>query len=71
MAVAVEALSPEDALALFLGAPDAPGGPPRPVAPGAPADLVLLHAPLAEALATPSSAHVRLTLVDGVLLTDA
>jgi predicted amidohydrolase YtcJ len=60
-----EALPPERALALFLGAPDAPGGPPRRVTPGAPADLCLLHVPLAVALAGPSSAHVRRAFVAG------
>jgi predicted amidohydrolase YtcJ len=37
-----EALTPERALALFTSAPEAPGGPPRRVVPGAPADLCLL-----------------------------
>lgn len=37
-----EALSASQALALFTGAPAAPGGPPRPVAPGVAADLCLL-----------------------------
>ncbi len=40
-----EALSPERALALFTSPAHAPGGPPRRVVAGAPADLCLLDAP--------------------------
>jgi predicted amidohydrolase YtcJ len=40
-----ESLAPERALALFTTRPHAPGGPPRRVAAGAPADLVLLDRP--------------------------
>jgi predicted amidohydrolase YtcJ len=40
-----EAVSPERALALFTSAPDAPGGAPRRVTPGAVADLCLLDRP--------------------------
>jgi len=46
-----EAVPPRTALALFLGPADRPGGPPRRVVPGAPADLALLRAPLADAIA--------------------
>jgi predicted amidohydrolase YtcJ len=41
-----EALSPDQALALYLGAPENPGGPPRRIEVGATADLCLLDRPL-------------------------
>ncbi|HEX2485312.1 MAG TPA: amidohydrolase family protein [Myxococcota bacterium] len=44
-----EALTPERALALFTTAPDDPGGAPRRVAAGAPADLCLLDRPWKQA----------------------
>jgi predicted amidohydrolase YtcJ len=53
------------ALAMFLGPLDAPGGSPRRVALGAPADLCLLDRPLATALAEPSADHVALTVIGG------
>jgi predicted amidohydrolase YtcJ len=60
-----EAVTPGRALDLFLGAPHAPGGPPRRVVPGAAADLCLLDRPLDAALADPSSAHVARTIRRG------
>ncbi|MHC5257814.1 amidohydrolase family protein [Streptomyces sp. UC4497] len=60
-----EALRPRAALGLFLGAPLTPGGPPRAVAPGARADLCLLHVPLKEALRELSADRVRAAFVDG------
>ncbi|WP_068875521.1 MULTISPECIES: amidohydrolase family protein [unclassified Phenylobacterium] len=54
------------ALALYLDEPAAPGRVARRVAPGAPADLCLLDAPLAQVLCAPSAARVRATLVGGV-----
>jgi len=56
-----ERLPPERALDLFLGPPEAPGGPPRRVAPGAPADLVFLDRPWAEARRAPHRDHVVAT----------
>ena len=53
------------ALDLFLGPLASPGGPPRRVEPGAPADLCLLHAPLAEVLEEPAASAVRTTFVAG------
>ncbi|MBV8981891.1 MAG: amidohydrolase family protein [Acidimicrobiia bacterium] len=50
------------ALDKFLGDPRRPGGPPRRVEEGAPADLVLLEAPLADVLAEPSAERVRATV---------
>jgi predicted amidohydrolase YtcJ len=61
-----EAIAPERALALFLTAPEAPGGMLRRVTVGAPADLCLLDAPLSRVLEEPSSSHVALTFHDGV-----
>lgn len=63
-----EAVPPAVALAGFLGDPARPGGPPRRVQPGAPADLVLLDRPLAAALAEPTAAAVRATWIDGHLV---
>jgi hypothetical protein len=53
------------ALSLYLGDPTDPGGPPRRVTTGAPADLCLLDAPLRDVLAAPSAGRVRATLVGG------
>ncbi|MCW2608445.1 MAG: amidohydrolase 3, partial [Frankiales bacterium] len=50
------------ALAGLLSPLDDPGGAPRRVRPGAPADLVLLSVPLAEALAEPDAGLVRLVV---------
>lgn len=44
-----EGVTPEQALALFLAPLDDPGGPPRRLAPGAPAELCVLDRPWAEA----------------------
>jgi len=44
-----EALTPEEALALFTAPLEAPGSAPPPLAPGAPADLCLLRVPWSEA----------------------
>jgi predicted amidohydrolase YtcJ len=56
-----EAVTAARALAAYLDG--------RTVAPGQPADLVLLHVPLAEALAHPDATHVRLTLIAGEVQT--
>jgi hypothetical protein len=60
-----ERVAPRAALDLFLGPLDAPGGPPRRVVAGTPADLCLLHRPLAEVLAEPDAAAVRMSMVGG------
>ena len=60
-----EAMAARRALDLFLSAPHAPGGPPRRVVPGAPADLCVLATPLGVALSDPASAEVAATIVDG------
>ncbi len=63
-----EALSPERALALFTTPADAPGGAPRRIAPGAPADLCLLDRPWARARDALTSDAVAATLAAGRLL---
>jgi predicted amidohydrolase YtcJ len=60
-----ETISARRALDLYLGHPKRPGGPPRRVAVGAPADLCLLDRPLVDALAAPSAQHVRRTWIAG------
>lgn len=62
---AEERLDPGWALKLFLTSPDDPGGLPRRVAVGQPADLCLLRLPLDAALEEPSSAHVAATFLSG------
>ncbi|MCE3554887.1 amidohydrolase family protein [Pseudonocardia sp. RS11V-5] len=60
-----EALDARQALAGYLAPPDDPGGGPRRIVPGTLADLVLLHCPLAPALAAPSAVRVRGTVIGG------
>ncbi|GAA1866854.1 amidohydrolase family protein [Pseudonocardia ailaonensis] len=59
-----EALTPTTALGALLA--PTPGAAPRALRPGTPADLVLLHTPLAEALRAPDHGLVRTTFVAGV-----
>jgi len=66
-----ERLAPERALALFLGALEDPGGAPRRVARGVPADLCLLDRPWRNAREELSSAHVRATWCAGRLVHEA
>jgi predicted amidohydrolase YtcJ len=61
-------LAPLDALQLFLTPLERPGGVPRRVVVGMPADLCLLDRPLTTALAAPSSRHVRLVLRGGAVI---
>jgi predicted amidohydrolase YtcJ len=63
-----EALSPERALALFTTPPEAPGGPPRRIAPGARADLCLLDRPWARARNALASEMVVATIGAGEVL---
>jgi predicted amidohydrolase YtcJ len=65
---AAERVGGETALGLYLGALAAPGGPPRRIAVGEPADLCLLKTPRAIALAAPSAEVVRATIIDGVIV---
>lgn len=62
-----EAISTRRALDLFLGPPHRPGGPPRRLRPGSPADLCVLDAPLDDALTEPESRHVAATIITGSL----
>jgi len=63
-----ERLPPERALALFTSPAEAPGGAPRRVAIGAPADLCLLARPWAEARTRLDAADVCATLCAGALV---
>jgi predicted amidohydrolase YtcJ len=62
-----ERLDPRAALDLFLTPLDDPGGAPRRVRPGAPADLVLLDGPIDRVLRPPSADAVVATIVGGAL----
>jgi len=62
-----ERISPEAALALYLGRPSDPGGAARRLAVGEPADLCLLRVPLRAALAELRCELVRATLLRGEL----
>ena len=60
-----ERVTAADALHAYLGPPDHPGGPPRRVAVGEPADLVVLQQPLAVTVAEPRATRVRATFIAG------
>lgn len=62
---AAETLSPEAALALFMGALRTPGGPPRGVNAGEPADLCLLDRPWAQARRNLAAVRVAATIKGG------
>ena len=62
---AAERVDVATALAGYLSGPAQPGGPPRTVEIGAPADLVLLATGWRDALAAPSADLVRRTLIGG------
>src|SRR5262249_51880725 len=66
---ATEALTRGRALALFLGPYDAPGGLPRRVGVGAPADLCLLRVPMRDALDALDASLVAMTFRAGTPLT--
>ncbi|MGQ0432150.1 MAG: amidohydrolase family protein [Microthrixaceae bacterium] len=66
-----EAVDAATALRLFLGGAHDPGGPPRTVAVGEPADLCLLDRPLADALQRLSADDVAATVCAGQLVYDA
>lgn len=65
-----ERVTTHAALVGYLTPPLDPGGRPRTVSPGQPADLCLLHVPLEEAMRRPSREHVRATVFGGEFLTD-
>jgi predicted amidohydrolase YtcJ len=60
-----EAVAPRSALELFMSGPHEPGGPPRRVQVGAPADLCLLATPLETALAEMHAGLVATTIIGG------
>jgi predicted amidohydrolase YtcJ len=60
-----ERISARQALDMFLTPLDQPGGPPRAMHVGAPADLCLLAEPLHQVLKDPAAAHVVATIVSG------
>ncbi|MFE5027502.1 amidohydrolase family protein [Streptomyces sp. NPDC056656] len=60
-----ERLSSAEALAGYLAPAHDPGGPPRLIRPGMPADLLLLSAPRREVLRGPDTGLVRLTVIGG------
>jgi predicted amidohydrolase YtcJ len=60
-----ERVATRTALAGYLSPPGDPGGPPRQIRPGDPADLCLLAVPLEEALRSPSAEFVTLTMCNG------
>jgi predicted amidohydrolase YtcJ len=60
-----ERVAPRRALDLFLTQAADPGGAPRSVVLGEPADLCLLDGPLERVLESPSSHHVRATIISG------
>ncbi|WP_380878053.1 amidohydrolase [Sphingomonas sp. DBB INV C78] len=66
-----EAVTPEQALALFTGSAGDPGGPLRRVAVGEIADLCLIDRPWAEARRDLAGVAVRATIVGGDLVYDA
>jgi predicted amidohydrolase YtcJ len=63
-----ERVTPGQALDGLLSPLDDPGGAPRRIAVGAPADLCLLRVPLAEALSAPDAGHVAATVCRGRLV---
>jgi len=65
-----ERLSPRQALDALRTPPEAPGARPPTVTPGTQANLVLLHTPLATALASPDARVVRHTIIRGQLMAE-
>lgn len=63
-----EALTPEEALALFTSPGESPGAPARSIRVGAPADLCLLARPWSDARSELSSARVAATLRGGSVI---
>jgi predicted amidohydrolase YtcJ len=60
-----ERLSPTRAAELFFSAPESPGGPPRMIQAGEPADLCLLDCTQRRAIEDLDTGHVMATLVAG------
>jgi hypothetical protein len=55
----------ERALLGYLCTPESPGGPPRRIRTGSPADLVLLDRPAADLVLAPVASAVRMTMSAG------
>jgi predicted amidohydrolase YtcJ len=66
-----EALTPEQALGLFLSAPRSPGGAARTIMPGADADLCLLQQSWWDAQSNLAEVSVALTIKSGAIAWDA
>jgi len=66
-----ERLTPAQALAGYLSPPGVPGAAPRQVTAGSPAELMLLHVPLARALEAPSADLVAATIIGGSIAAPA
>jgi predicted amidohydrolase YtcJ len=66
-----EALTPEQALGLFLSAPRSPGGAARTIMPGADADLCLLRQSWRDARSNLANAQVALTIKSGAIVWNA
>jgi len=66
-----EALTPEQALALYCGDALDPGGAPRRIVAGAPADLCLLDRPWQAVRGNPGDTRVRITWSGGRVIWDA
>jgi hypothetical protein len=62
-----ERITAAEALDRYLAPAGDPGGRPRGITVGEPADVVLLHVPLDEALRVLSSEVVRSTVLDGIV----
>jgi predicted amidohydrolase YtcJ len=60
-----ESVDPAVSLNGYLSSPLNPGGPPRQLVPGEPADLCLLSVPMEEAVRAPDSGFVALTMCNG------
>ena len=60
-----EQLTPERALALFLGPSVRPAAPPPEIRPGMEADLCILDRPLERALESPRRSHILATIIGG------
>ena len=66
-----EAVSPAVALSGYLSSAQTPGGPVREIAPGRPADLILLDRPINQAYDDLAAVRVQATLIDGHLVYDS
>ena len=68
---AAEAVSPAAVLSGYLSSAQMPGGPPREIVPGSPADLVLLDRSITRAYGDLAAVKARATLIGGQLVYDS